>query len=406
MLKTPLTETHRKLGGELTDFGGWEMPLWYKTGAVKEHLFVIEKSGAFDICHMCLVRVTGKKAFDLLQLCLTRNIEKLAYGACGYTMLLTEKGHVVDDCIAYNMDPHGKEDYLLVVNSGMGAKVAEHLKAHSKFGSDVTIKDEQNVFGKIDLQGPASVGIVKKLLAKGKGSIDGLKYFNFLGDYYADKNNNILLPGNIPVLLSRTGYTGEVGFEIIVPYDKTLETWDMIFEEGKDDVIPCGLGARDSLRAGSVLPLSHQDVGDWPFVNTPWDFVLPRNKEGHLTKSFIGSTLYDNPPSSYTLPFCGFDPRKVDAHTHPEVFLNGEKIGVVSTCVIDVATGRVDGKIVSISSPDKPADFKPRGLVCGYIRVDRKVPYGTKVTLKDERRSIEVEVVSDVRPGRTARIPI
>ena len=120
---------HHKLEGQLTDFGGWEMPLWYKAGAVKEHLFVVEKCGIFDICHMCLVRVTGKDAFGLLQLCLTRNIEKLAKGACGYTMILDEKAHVVDDCIVYNMNDN-REDYLLVVNSNRASIVADHLKKH------------------------------------------------------------------------------------------------------------------------------------------------------------------------------------------------------------------------------------------------------------------------------------
>ncbi|NLL36150.1 MAG: aminomethyl transferase family protein [Fretibacterium sp.] len=404
MLKrTPLIEPHRKLGGELTDFGGWEMPLWYnKTGAVKEHLFVLEKSGLFDICHMCLVRVTGENACDLLQHCLTRNVEKLAYGACGYTMILNEQAYVVDDCIVYNM---GENDYLLVVNSGRGKIVADHLKAHNTFAK-VNVNDEQDLFGKVDLQGPTSVDIVRRLLAKGKGkdSLSGLKYFRFLGDY-TDKNSDILLPGNIPVLLSRTGYTGEVGFEIIVPYDKTLETWNMILEEGGDDVTPCGLACRDSLRVGAVLPLSQQDVGPWPFINTPWDFTIPR-KDGKLTKKFIGSTVYDNPPSSYVLPFCGFDPRKVDAHANAEVLLDGTKIGVVSTCVNEPAIGRVDGVIYGLASPDKPANFKPRGLSCGYVRVDRALSVGSKVTLKDERRSIEVEIVSDIRPGRTSRIPI
>ncbi len=403
--KTALHSVHQKLGGQLTDFGGWEMPLWYPSGGVKEHLYVIEKSGVFDIGHMSVVRVRGKDAFGLIQLCLTRNIEKLAVGSCGYSMILNEEGHVVDDTIVYNMgglDPHSG-DYALIVNAGMGGVVADHLTEHNSF-TNVTIHDEAGVFGKIDLQGPSSVAIVRKLLEKGKGTLDGLKYFKFLGDY-AKKDSSVQLPGDIPILLSRTGYTGEVGFEILMPYDKTLDVWNMILETGKDDVMPCGLAARDSLRTGAVLPLSHQDIGHWPFVHTPWNFALPLDRDGKLTKSFIGSKLYSNPPSQYTYPFCGFDPRKVETDS-AEALLNGEKIGVVSTCVIDMATGRVNGKIHSIASPDKPADFHARGLVCGYIRVDRPVEYGTKVTLKDARRAIEVEVVQDIRPARTARIAI
>ncbi|GHT00731.1 aminomethyltransferase [Synergistales bacterium] len=398
--KTAMNAVHRKLGGQMTDFGGWEMPLWYPTGGVKEHLYVIEKSGVFDIGHMAVVRLKGEDAKALLQLCLTRNIEKLAAGNCAYSVILNDEGHVIDDTIVYNM---GGDEYVLISNAGMGSVVAEHLTSRNTF-KNVTVRDDAGNFGKVDLQGPSSVSIMRKLLSKGKGSIDGLKYFKFLGDY-AKKDSAAQLPGDIPVLLSRTGYTGEVGFEIWSPFDRILEIWNMILETGGDDVIPCGLAARDSLRTGAILPLSHQDIGHWPFVNTPWSFALPLDKDGKLTKSFIGSKLYDNPPSQYTLPFCGFDPRKVETDS-AAVLLNGENIGAVPTCVIDMAIGRADGKVYSVASPDKPKDFRARGLSCGFVRVDKNLAPGTKIALKDARRTVEVEIVSDIRPARTARIAI
>jgi aminomethyltransferase len=371
-------------------------------------LAVIEKSGLFDIGHMDLLRITnkegkrGKETFDLLQLCLTRDISKLGVGACGYSMILNEQGHVVDDTIVYNLGKNnlGEDEYILIVNAGMGPVVRQHLEQRDALGN-VAVVDESGRFSKVDLQGPASPAIVAKLLAKGRGTIEGLRYFQFRGDY-ADPASEIAFAGNIPALLSRTGYTGEVGFEIVAPYDKTLDIWNMILDAGGNDVIPCGLAARDSLRTGAALPLSHQDIGNWPFVHTPWDFALPRNKEGKFTKDFVGSEIYDNPPSSYTYPFCGFDPRKTETHG-ASVLLDGVPIGTVSTCAIDMAIGRVDGKIYSIASPEKPASFKPKGLVCGFVRVDRPLEPGAKVTLKDSRRSIEVEIVSDIRPNRTAR---
>jgi aminomethyltransferase len=384
------------------------MPLWYSTGSVKEHLFVVEKSGLFDIGHMDLLRLRGKDAFNLLQRCLTRDISNMDVGVCGYSMILNEQGHVVDDTIAYNM---GNGDYILIVNAGMGPVVRQHLVQHNAF-KDVAVVDESGRFSKIDLQGPASVTIVKKLLSKGRGTLEGLRYFHFRGDY-ADSNSEIAFAvgagntgnaGNIPVLLSRTGYTGEVGFEIVVPYDKTLSVWNMIMDAGEGDVIPCGLAARDSLRTGAVLPLSHQDIGNWPFVNTPWDIALPR-KDGQFTKPFIGSGIYDAPPSTYTYPFCGFDPRKVETCS-ASVLLDGTAIGTVSTCAIDMAIGRVDGKIYSIATPGKPESFKPRGLACGFVQVNRQLEPGVKVSLKDARRSVEVEIVRDIRPDRTARIKL
>jgi aminomethyltransferase len=400
--KTALNAIHRELGGELTDFGGWEMPLWYSAGSVREHLAVIEKSGIFDIGHMDLLRVKGKDTFNLIQLCLTRNISNLGVGACGYSMILNERGHVVDDTIVYNL---GKDEYILIVNAAMGPAVLRHLERYNTF-KDAAVSDEGGRFSKIDIQGPSSPGIVKRLLEKGRGTIEGLRYFQFRGDY-ADPASETAFAGDIPILLSRTGYTGEVGFEIVMPYDKALHVWNMLLNEGGNDVIPCGLAARDSLRTGAVLPLSHQDIGSWPFVHTPWDFALPRDREGKLTKNFIGvgSGIYDAPPSLYTYPFCGFDPRKVET-SRASVLLDTVPIGTVSTCAIDMAIGRSEGKIYSVASPGKPESFKARGLACGFVRVDRPLETGWKVTLKDSRRSVEVEIVSDIRPNRTARVKI
>jgi aminomethyltransferase len=397
-----LNAIHRELGGELTDFGGWEMPLWYSAGSVKEHLAVIEKSGLFDIGHMDLLRVGGKEAFDLLQHCLTRDIANLKIGTCAYSMILNEQSHVVDDTIVYNLGGKESAEYILIVNASMGPVVRQHLEQHSTFKASVT--DESGRFSKLDLQGPAAPAIVKKLLEKGRGTIEGLRYFQFRGDY-ANPASETAFAGNIPVLLSRTGYTGEVGFEIIMPYDRVADVWNMIIDAGGSDVMPCGLAARDSLRTGAVLPLSHQDIGSWPFIHTPWDFALPRNAEGKFTKTFIGSGLYDAPPPLFTYPFCGFDPRKVETHD-ASVLLDGASVGTVSTCAIDMAIGRAEGKIFSIASPDKPASFKARGLVCGFVRVDRPLEPGSKVTLKDSRRSIDVEIVPDIRPNRTARVKL
>jgi aminomethyltransferase len=374
---------------------------------VKEHLAVIERSGVFDIGHMDLLRIRGKDAFGLLQLCLTRDIAHLAPGACGYSVILDERGHVIDDAIAYNM---GKDDYVLIVNANMGPVICEQLTRSNVF-EDVSVADESGKFSKIDLQGPASPKIVRKLLERGHDLLDGLRYFRFRGDY-ADPGSETALAGGVPVLLSRTGYTGEVGFEIVMPYDRARDVWDMIIDAGGGDTTPCGLAARDSLRAGAVLPLSRQDIGDWPFVNTPWNFALPLGRDGKFTKKFIGAEIYgpgasprDGANARHTYPFCGFDPRKVETKD-AGVFLDDAQIGVVSTCAIDMAIGRMGGKIFSAASGDKPDSFKPKGLVCGFARVGRPLETGRRIILKDARRSIEVEIVNDIRPGRTARIKI
>ncbi len=174
-------------------------------------------------------------------------------------------------------------------------------------------------------------------------------------------------------------------------------------------MIPCGLAARDSLRAGAVLPLSHQDIGAWPFINHPWPFALPYNADRMaFTKQFIGDNILAmRTDSEYTHAFVASDPRKVSTHD-PAVVIDsrGEEIGVVLTCVADMAIGLHEGRIYSIASPDKPENFKPRGLSCGFVKVKRRLTAGEAVELKDNRRTIKVTIVDDIRPHRTARRPI
>ncbi|MBO4793513.1 MAG: hypothetical protein J5556_02970 [Deltaproteobacteria bacterium] len=225
------------------------------------------------------------------------------------------------------------------------------------------------------------------------------------------KRSNVFLADGSPILLSRTGYTGEQGFEIFVPYDKVESIWNMILEAGSNEgVIPCGLAARDSVRAGAVLPLSGQDIGKWPFINNPWPFTLPLDENKNWTKDFTGRAALERvlreKKGPYTYAYCGFDPRKVtspDHSTHPKVLLDDQEIGDVLTCVADVSIGRVDNVVYSIASPDKPEGFSPRGLVCGFVRVDRPLDAGTALVLADARRKIRVETVADIRPARTAR---
>ena len=405
--QTALHATHEALGATLVDFGGWDMPLWYPTGAVKEHLAVIQHAGLFDIGHMAGLMVSGPDALEALQWAFTKDLSlsgpRAAYGA-----FLDASGGVVDDAIVY---PLSEGRYFVVLNVGKGERIAESLSAWAvSEGKSVTIRDLAGTYGKLDLQGPATVRVMTKLLKDPESVFDKLPYFSFKGDIEL-ANSDIFLADGTPIFLSRTGYTGEQGFEIFVPYDKIVDIWNRILEAGKDEgVIPCGLAARDSVRAGAVLPLSQQDIGPWAFVNNPWPFTLPKDENGNWTKNFFGRSALEEALASgnvtYTYAYCGFDPRKVtspDHDTHPQVLLNGEVIGDVLTCVADVSIGRVDGVITSVASPEKPEGFAPKGLVCGFVRVNRPLENGTKLTLADPRRKIQVETVNDIRPARTAR---
>ncbi len=406
--QTALHAVHKQSGATLVDFGGWDMPLWYPTGAVREHLAVISHAGLFDIGHMAGILVTGADALAALQYAFTKDISSLAIGRTGYGAFLDEKGGVLDDALVYVL-PEGR--YFVVLNVGHGEMVASSLQAcAASRGWNIAVRNLAGTYSKLDLQGPASYRVMCRLLANPEQVFDKMPYFSFKGDIDLERSD-VLLKDGTPLVLSRTGYTGEQGFELFVPVDRVVAIWNAILDAGQDEgVIPCGLAARDSLRAGAVLPLSGQDIGAWPFVNNPWPFTLPRDNAGNWTKDFVGlaalETIVASGAGPYTYAYCGFDPRKVtspDHSTHPHVLLNGEQIGDVLTCVADVSIGRVDGTIYSVASPDKPEGFATRGLACGFVRVDRPLAPGTKLTLADARRRIEVELVTDIRPSRTAR---
>ncbi len=168
------------------------------------------------------------------------------------------------------------------------------------------------------------------------------------------------------------------------------------------DVKPCGLAARDSLRTGAGLPLSHQDIGPWPFIKNPWQFALPFNRnQTAFTKRFIGDKAllkFNTPVRTYG--FVGYDLRKVSTHD-PAVVLTAEgaQIGVVLTCATDMGIARYGNRIYSIGSLDKPEDFKPAGLCCGFVRVEAELNCGDQVILKDKRREIKAVIIEDMHPG-------
>ena len=400
---TTLNETHKKLGGTMVDFGGWEMPLWYPSGAVKEHMAVLTHAGLFDTSHMGVILIEGAGLRDFLNYAVSKDISGLKVERAGYGIFLDEQGFSIDDTIVY---PFSEERFALVVNAGMSEKVIAHLTSLPN-GNTFQYTNLAGKIAKVDIQGPASFKILKPLIANADQVFEKYPYFSFQGDFDFSSSNLKLTDGT-PLLLSRTGYTGELGFEIFLPTDKVVAFWNNILEAGRDDgLIPCGLASRDSLRTGAMLALSHQDIGDWPFVNNPWPWALPVAEDGTFTKDFHGKAALEKAKATaeHTLPFAGFDPRKVEA-SEAKVMLDDQEIGTVLTSVADMGVGRVDGKIFGLASADKPEGFTPKGLVCGFVKVSKHLDAGTVISLKDSRRQIKVEIVNDVRPGRSARRPL
>jgi len=411
--KTPLYDWHAGQKANIVEFGDYLMPVWY--GSSKdEHMAVVTHAGLFDTSHMAVVRVHGTGAFDLLQWCFTRNLHAcvgkdnapISPGKCVYGAFLDDHGHAIDDSIVYKV---ADAEYVVVVNAGMGGAIAAHLEANAKAKSlDARMTDMTDTLGKIDIQGPAAVKIMQRVLATPEKVFEKLTYFSFKGHFdpaSAFAGDARFLDGT-PLLLSRSGYTGEVGFEIFVGREHTVKVWNLLMDAGKDfGLIACGLASRDSLRTGAVLPLSHQDIGHWPFLHHPWPFALPFNAAGDgFTKAFLGSAALDTSSDApWTLTFVGNDLRKIDTHGAVVRDAQGNDIGTVLTCATDMAIGRHEGRIYSVASANKPADLQIRGLCAGFIKVNAKLAPGTVVELKDNKRALKVIIETDVRPDRTAR---
>jgi aminomethyltransferase len=410
--KAPIYDWHLAHGANMVTFSGWSMPLWYPSGGVAEHQIVITGAGVFDTSHMSAITIEGPGAFDLLQLCFTKDLNAclkknrlpLGPGRCVYGAYLNEQGWIIDDSIVYQIGP---DNYVTLVNAGMGAVITDHLRTCAS-GQEVRVTDLTGKVGKMDLQGPKSAEVLMRLLRHPETVLEDMAYFGFKGhfDAKADTADTFLHDGT-PILLSRTGYTGEFGFEIFVDLRHVVRVWELILHAGRDvGLLACGLAARDSLRAGACLPLSHQDIGPWPFVNHPWSFALPyNNNRTAFTKKFLGDgILTTRDKAEHTCVFVGYDPRKVAIHD-PAIVLDdaGNEIGVVLTCVTDMATALHGGRIFSMASPDKPDNFKPTGLSCGFVKVKTRLVAGQEVRLRDKRREIKVMITDDVRPDRTAR---
>jgi aminomethyltransferase len=208
----------------MADFGGYEMPLWYSS-VKNEHLTVLTHAGLFDTSHMALVDVRGPGAHALLQRCFTNNLDAcigkrrkaLSSGRCVYGAFLDETGGVIDDGIVYKLaDDH----YLVVVNAGMGAEIASHLTAHQP-ALETTVTDMTDRFGKIDIQGPMAAKILSEVLVDAEKVFDAMPYFSFKGRLDTDcpDERAVCLKNGTSIVLSRTGYTGEFGFEMFMAAD-------------------------------------------------------------------------------------------------------------------------------------------------------------------------------------------
>ncbi|MBR3381049.1 MAG: glycine cleavage system aminomethyltransferase GcvT, partial [Bacillus sp. (in: Bacteria)] len=245
MLKrTPLFHAYETFGAKTIDFGGWELPVQFFS-IKEEHEAVRTKAGLFDVSHMGEVEVTGQGALPFLQRLLTNDLSKLTDGKALYTAMCYEDGGTVDDLLVYQKE---KNDYLLVINASNIEKDVDWLFKHQ--GEEgVSIKNVSDQTALLALQGPLAADIIKDVADE---EVTSLKPFTFLSK---------AVIANKEVLVSRTGYTGEDGFEIYCQSEDAVHLWSALLEAGQPKgLIPCGLGARDTLRFEARLPLYGQEL--------------------------------------------------------------------------------------------------------------------------------------------------
>ncbi len=282
---TSLNRVHREAGARMVPFAGWDMPVQY-AGVIDEHMAVRTRAGLFDVSHMGEVDVVGREALDFLQHVTSNDVSRLTPGRIQYSALTTPEGTFVDDLLVYE---RAEDDFLLVINAGNTQKDVEWLAYHAK-GYDLRLTDVSARWCQLALQGPRAVEILKPLTG---APLETIKYYSFV-------QNEVK---GVPCIVSRTGYTGEDGFELYAPMDAAETLWHAVLAAGAPHgCIPAGLAARDTLRLEAKMALYGNDIDDtttvleadlgWILKLEKGDFLgrdaLVRQKAEGLTRLLVG----------------------------------------------------------------------------------------------------------------------
>ncbi len=350
--RTPLWEEHRNAGAKLVPFAGYDMPVQYRSGIIAEHHAVRRQVGMFDVSHMGEIEVRGPQALDLVQYLTTNDASKIDVGQAQYTVMCRPDGGVIDDCIVYRYADH----YMIVVNASNRVKDRDWISHHAdKFDCEVT--DRSDEIALIAVQGPKAQQVLAKLT---DAELDAIAYYHFdEGDV-----------GGAAATISRTGYTGEDGFELYLAADDAVGLWRKLLEAGAPEgLIPAGLGARDSLRLEMGYALYGNDIDEkrtpleaglgWVTKLDKGDFIgadaLRKLKEAGVRQRLVGFVLKER----------GF-PR----HGY-EVRVNGQGAG-------EVTSGTVSPSL-------------DKGIGLAYVATEHSKP-GTSIDIKVRDKTIPAEV--------------
>lgn len=347
LLRTPLYERHRALGARLVEFGGWEMPVQY-SGILDEHRTVRERAGLFDVCHMGEFRVEGAGALAFLQGLVPNNVARLVDHQALYSQILRPDGGTLDDLIIYRM---GENHYMVVVNAGTMEKDWAWFSEHASGVSNLTLTNISTETGLIALQGPRAQAILQPLTDT---PLADIVYYHSLPGVVA----------GVSCIISRTGYTGEDGFEMYCPADQAVTLWDALLEAGKaEGLLPAGLGARDTLRleAGYCL-YGHELTEDITPLEAGLGWTVKLDKGG----DFIGrEALTAEKAQGLRRKLVGIEltERGVPRATYP-ILQHGAVVGELTSGAIGPTVGKPIGMGYmqpGETSPGTPIEIEIRG---------------------------------------------
>ena len=358
--KTPLNAAHRQMGGRMVDFGGWDMPVQYPAGTVEEHLRTRTHAGLFDVSHMGEIDVRGPESISFINRLVSNDVTKLVDGQAQYSALTTPEGTVVDDLLVYRFGP---EHLLLVVNAGTTLKDWDWIKSHHVHEM-VELKNVSADYCQIALQGPDALGILQKLTGT---PLEEIKYYHF-------REGEV---DGVAAIISRTGYTGEDGFEVYAAADKAEQLWNKILDAGNhgapEGVLPCGLAARNTLRLEAGMALYGHEINETTTLleaNLGWicklnkgEFTgreaLARQKEEGIRRRLVGFEMTE----------------RGIARDEQEVLINGERKGYVTS--------------------GSPAPFLKKNIGMAYVPVE----------FADEGQEIQIDVRGRAVGARIVKTP-
>lgn len=350
--KTPMDASHVARGGKMVDFAGWNMPVQFE-GIRQENYHVRNKVGLFDVSHMGEIRVRGREALKTLQWVTTNDVSKLKKGQAQYSLFPNEQGGIVDDLIVYCMEP--EEDYLLCVNASNTDKDFNFLMENNR---GAIIENESGKWAQIAVQGPMALATVKKVTGVDMESCGSFEFHDWNSDKFGD------------CYIAKTGYTGESGVEIFVPWEKADSLWNT-FLDSEPEAQPVGLGARDILRTEMKYSLYGQEISD---LTNPFEAGL-----GWVVKPDKGDFL-----------------GKAEMLAVKEKGLKRKLVGIEIT---GPGIARPDYKVFSVDSQEigivTSGTFSPildKAIAVAYVDKDASA-IGTKLLVEMRKKMIEAEVV-------------